>query len=203
MGALSPAAVLIVDYLFKSTAVQRISAPHLAGFFARFYVVMNIVSLGVQVLVTQPALRRLGVIRAAGVLPVLLAAGGIAAFFGGGSLAIVFTLKVTETALCCSLNRVATELLYLPVPETLRDRTRGIAESMVGRGVKACTGGLLYLLTVQALATPRVLAMLVLVLSAASASLAFSLRRAYCEVVDRHDTRAKNCEGPREMLRIA
>jgi AAA family ATP:ADP antiporter len=182
-GAFSTAAVLVVDYLFKSATVGRIPAAHIAGFFARFYIVMNLVSLGVQVVVTQPALRRLGAVRVAGILPWLLVGGGVATFLGGGSLAVVFGLKVAEAALCCSLNRVATELLYVPVPEKLRDRTRGVVESVVGRGVRACTGGILYLLALRTLATPRVLALLVVFLSLVSALLVLSLRRPYFNLV--------------------
>jgi len=182
-GAFSTAAVLVVDYLFKSATVGRIPTCHIAGFFAHFYIVMNLVSLGVQIVVTQPALRRLGTVRVAGILPWLLVGGGVATFLGGGSLAVVFGLKVAEAALCCSLNRVATELLYVPVPEKLRDRTRGVVESVVGRGVRACTGGILYLLALRTLATPRVLALLVVFLSLVSALLVLSLRRPYFNLV--------------------
>jgi AAA family ATP:ADP antiporter len=181
----SAAAVLIVDYLFKVTIASRVPAASLGGFFARFYAAMNLVSFGVQIILARPALRRLGVVGAACVMPFLLIGGGIAAFCGGGTLLVVLGLKAIDGGLRYSLNRVAIELLYLPVPETVRDRTKGLFECVVGRVVQACTGGVLYLLALRTLASPRILALLVVVLSLAWAWLALSLRRPYADLIER------------------
>ena len=185
MVVTSAAAVLIVDYLFKVTIASRVPAASLGGFFARFYAAMNLVSFGVQIILARPALRRLGVVGAACVMPFLLIGGGIAAFCGGGTLLVVLVLKAIDGGLRYSLNRVAIELLYLPVPETVRDRTKGLFECVVGRVVQACTGGVLYLLALRTLASPRILALLVVVLSLAWAWLALSLRRPYADLIER------------------
>ncbi|HTB73738.1 MAG TPA: hypothetical protein VK762_10870 [Polyangiaceae bacterium] len=187
MVVLSSAALLVVDYLFKSTIASRIPASRLGGFFAHFYAVMNFVSFGVQILLARPALRRLGVIGAAGIMPFLLIGGGLAAFLGGGTFVVVLGLKAVDAGLRYSLNRVAIELLYLPVPERVRDRTKGVFECVVVRVVQACTGGLLYLLAVRTLASPRILAVLVVVLSLAWAWLVFSLRRPYLDLLRRRN----------------
>ena len=193
MVVISTAAMLIVDYLFKSTIAGRVPAARLGGFFARFYAVMNIASFGVQIVLARPALRRLGVVGAACIMPFLLVGGGLAAFFGGGTLLVVLGLKAIDGGLRYSLNRVAIELLYLPVPETLRDRTKGLFECVVGRVVQACTGGLLYFLALRTLASPRVLALLVVVVSLAWVWLVFSLRRPYADLIN---LRGRNVDTP-------
>ena len=57
---LSTAAVLTVDYVFKSTAAASIPPAQLGEFFARYYAVMNGVSLVVQLFVAGRIVRMLG-----------------------------------------------------------------------------------------------------------------------------------------------
>ena len=72
LTALGTAAVLVADYLFKSTAAATLSKDQLGPFFATFYAVMNAVSLVVQLFVTGAVVRRLGVTGSLLVLPSLM-----------------------------------------------------------------------------------------------------------------------------------
>jgi len=174
---LSTAALLIVDYLFKSTIAARIPASRLGPFFAHFYAAMNVISLGVQLVGAPLVLRRFGVVGAACIMPALLVIGGGASLLGGGSWVFVLGLKAVDAGLRFSLNRVTIELMYLWVPDNVRARARGVVECVVSRVVQAGTGGLLYYLAVRTLATPGVLALLVIAVSLAWALLVLSLRR--------------------------
>jgi len=89
-------------------------------FFARFYAVMNAISLVVQLLLSSRLLSRLGVIGAVGIMPFLLTLGGASAFAVGGSMTVALVAKTFDGSLRHSLNRTGTELLYLPLPAVAR-----------------------------------------------------------------------------------
>src|SRR5581483_4885573 len=114
---LSTAAVLVVDYAFKTAATRHSAPEQLGELFAAYYAVRNAVSLVVQVFLAGRITRGAGVVGALAVMPLLLLAGGIAAIALPGVLLVVLILKGVDGGLRYSLNRVATELLYLPLPE--------------------------------------------------------------------------------------
>ena len=107
----STATVLVVDYLFKSTAARTLTPAALGPFFARFYAVMNLISLVVQLLVASRVLRRLGVVGATAYTPVLLTLGGLGVFTTG-AFAAVAVAKSIDGGLRYSLNKDV--LVYTP-----------------------------------------------------------------------------------------
>src|SRR6185436_11522193 len=113
---LSTAAVLVTDYIFKSVAAQSIPRADLGAFFARSYAAFNALSLLVQLFVAGRVLRRLGVVPALVVLPILLLAGGAGIAAAGGLLALALFTKGADGTLRYSLHRVAGELLWMPLP---------------------------------------------------------------------------------------
>jgi AAA family ATP:ADP antiporter len=185
MVAISTAAVLIVDYLFKATAVRHVPPARLGDFFARYYAGMNGLSLVVQVLLAGRVIRRFGVIASAGIMPMFLLGGGAATVLGGGLLLLVLGLKTVDGGLRYSVHRVATELLYLPLPEEARDHGKGLVDGVLGRVVQAVTAIFLYVLAMRSLATPRLLALGVTLLAAGWLAMAASLRRPYLDLFRR------------------
>jgi AAA family ATP:ADP antiporter len=185
MVVVSTAALLTLDYLFKSTAAWYVPQAGLGEFFARYYAVMNAVSLVAQIFVASRVIRRFGVIGSAGIMPFFLLGGGVATVLGGGLLLLVIGLKTVDGGLRHSLNRVATELLYLPLPEAARDRGKGLVDGVLGRFAQAFTATFLYLLAMRSLATPRVLALIVTALAGVWLALAVSLRRPYLDLFRR------------------
>ena len=183
--ALSTAAVLTVDYLFKSTAAARIEPARLGEFFARYYAIMNGVSLVVQLLIAGRVVRRLGVAGATGVMPGLLLMGGVASFLTGGASLPVFSMRMVDGGLRHSLNRVATELLYLPMAVAVRERAKSMIDTVLARSVQALTAGALFGLGMAGLLSPRFLAGIVVVLCLAWAMVAFGLRGPYLDLFRR------------------
>ncbi len=165
--ALGTAAVFVVDYLFKSTVAHVVPAASLGTFFAWAYVAMNVLSLGVQLLLSTRLLRRLGVIGAVAVLPMLLVLGSGAVLASGGALAFVLVPKAFDGGLRYSLNRTGTELLYLPIPREARERGKALIDGVVTRVAQAAIAALLYALATRNLAGPDVLAVFVVVLASA------------------------------------
>ncbi|CAN5920745.1 hypothetical protein BH11MYX4_BH11MYX4_23570 [soil metagenome] len=183
--ALSTAAVLTVDYLFKSTAARNVAPEQLGEFFARYYALMNGVSLVVQLLVAGRVVRRLGVAGATGVMPGLLLLGSAASFLSAGALLPVLAMRMVDGSLRHSLNRVATELLYLPMATSVRERAKGLIDTVLARSVQAVTAGTLFGLGMMGILSPRFLAGIIVVLCLAWAAVAYGLRAPYLDLFRR------------------
>ncbi len=182
---LTTAALLVVDYLFKSTAARVLPAASLGMFFARYYAAVNVLSLFVQLFVASRLIRRIGVLPAVAVMPALLMGGGVVALVGGGALLVVLGLKSIDGGMRHSLNRVASELLYLPLPGEARERGKTLIDGVLSRVVQAAVAGVLLVLSVQGLATPRVLAAIVVALAAGWLALTVSMRGTYLDLFRR------------------
>lgn len=135
--SLATITVLVTDYLFKYVAKVEVPADQLGSFFARYYAVLNAVALVVQLAVAQRVVQRLGVVAALTLLPLLLVAGGGAVLVVGGSVVAVLLTRGADGALRHSLHRVATELLYLPLPDEARDRSKSLIDAVFVRGAQA------------------------------------------------------------------
>jgi ATP/ADP translocase/HEAT repeat protein len=182
---ISTAAVLVVDFLFKSTAAQSVPSAQLPEFFARYYAVMNVASLVVQLFVAGRVVRHLGVAPATAVMPSLLLFGGVASFLSGGALVPALATRVIDGSMRHSLNRVATELLYLPMPPAIRERAKGLIDTVLTRAVQAATAGLLFGLGALGVLSPRVLAGMVAVSCLAWVGVALGMRAGYLDLFRR------------------
>jgi len=133
-------AVLVtgVDYLFKAAVVAEAKAAgwHLGSFFARYYAVVNGVSLLVQIFIARRLLRAVGVSRALWLLPGLLVFGAVG-FAVTVGLVPVLLLKGSDGALRHSVHRTASEILYLPLGRQVRERFKALAEAVGQRGGQA------------------------------------------------------------------
>jgi len=180
---LATGGVLIVDYLFKSTAAHAIPPARLGVFFARYYAVMNAASLVVQLLVASRVIRRLGVAGASGVMPALVLVGALATFVSGGALLPVLATRLVDGSLRHSLNRVAMELLYLPMPTGVRERAKSLIDTVLTRLVQAGVAGVLF--AFGRVLTPRLLAAVVVAVGSVWLLVALGIRRPYLDLFRR------------------
>ena len=176
---ITTAAVLTVDYLFKSTAARQIPPEKLGEFFARYYAVMNVLSLLVQIFLASRIIRRFGVAGSAAVTPFLLFLGGVASLLTGGRLLPVLATRMVDGGTRYSLNRVATELLYLPMPQETRERAKSLIDTVLARAVQAATAAILFGLSLGHMLHPRLLALIVAVLCLAWTVIAVGMQRPY------------------------
>ena len=197
--SVTTAALLVVDYLFKSTAARAMPAAELGSFFARYYAAVNVLSLVVQLFVASRLIRRIGVIPAVGVMPFLLMGGGVFAFLGGGAMLGVLALKSIDGGMRHSLNRVASELLYLPLPGEARERGKTLIDGVLSRIVQAAMAAVLLVLAMRGLATPRVLAAIVVALAAGWVAVTISLRTTYLDLFRRALARDPRSAGTGEL----
>ncbi len=138
-------AVLItgVDYLFKaSVAAEYSDASGLGVFFARFYAVINAISLVVQLALAPRLLRTLGVHRTLLLLPFAMLFGAVGFAVVGGLVPAVL-LKSADGALRHSVNRTGNEILYLPLASDVRARFKSFVDAVGQRGGQALASVLL------------------------------------------------------------
>jgi HEAT repeat protein len=133
---ISTVALTLADYVFKSTVARAVPAAELGTFLATYYMVLNVVALAVQVLLMGWVLRIFGLHRALWALPVLLFVGAVGMVFGGG-LAAALLMKGADGSLRHSLHRTSTELLFVPLPDSLRARARPLIDVLGQRGGQA------------------------------------------------------------------
>lgn len=180
----SVAAVLLADYLFKSSAAAKLGPAALGTFLGTYYAVQNAVALVVQVFLTGAIVRRIGVTSALLIFPVLLLLGGVGAL-ATGAFAMALVVKGTDGALRHSLHRVTMELLLLPLGSDVRDRAKRLLETVFGRGAQALAAIVIVVLASMGLATVTTLAALVVALAALWFAVAILLRAPYLDLFRR------------------
>jgi AAA family ATP:ADP antiporter len=198
--ALSSATMLAVDYLFKWSVAETVPRAQLGQYLATYYALMNGVALVIQLFVVGTLVRRLGVATAAIATPMLLVTSALAMAFMGGTPRSVLAIKGVEGASRHSVHRVATELLYLPVPAEMRARVKPLIDGPVARGAQAAIAALMLLTAETGYLTRGRLVALVLVLALAWLVLALRTRGPYLEVFRKALTRDTGLElGPQTL----
>jgi ATP:ADP antiporter, AAA family len=177
---LATTCVTLADFLFKSTIAAQVPAEDLGATFATIAFVLNLASLVVQVGLVGLLVRRAGVTGALAVLPVLLALSGLGMIVAGGLVAAI-ALKGADGALRYSLHRTASELVFLPLGEAARRRTKAFIDVVGHRGSQALAA--LAILALGALAAPpEVVAGLLVALAILWIVTASSLRAPYLDL---------------------
>ena len=177
---LSAITLTLGDYLFKSVLTEAVSADKLAAWFARIYLVLNLGSLLVLMFGVTRIIRRVSVHRAMAILPGLVCLAAVGILLGGALLPVLF-LKFSDGTLRYSVQKTASELLYLPMPAELRRRIKGTIDIMGLRGASAISSGLI-LLALAIGPSTLLIAGMVLLLGVAWIALALELRGAYLDV---------------------
>jgi AAA family ATP:ADP antiporter len=177
--ALTTATALVIDYFFKSTVARTVPLATRGVFVARYYAAVNVIALVVQVFLGGAIVRAVGVTTAMLVTPVVSALGGAAALVAGALALPVLALKAADTSLRSSINRLTTELVYLRVSPSGRERAKPFIDGALMRIVQALTAGALLGLTAARLLSARAFGAIVVVLSVSWAVAAMTMRRPY------------------------
>ena len=133
----------ILDYQFVAVASQTYTNPdRLAGFFAAFFGLTGVLALLVQVFLVARLMSGPGIALSLAVLPSLLLLGSAAMLLVPASLFFWTTTAVrgADNSLRKSLHRSVLEYLYVPVPPTVRRKTKAFIDSVVdslGGGIGA------------------------------------------------------------------
>lgn len=177
---LSTVALTTVDYVFKSLVAASVPKAELGAYFANVSIVLNAVSLVVQVAGVGWVMRMLGVGVSVQIMPALIVIGATGVFGGGGVIAAVI-LKGVDGSLRHSLQRTTVELLYVPLADALRARAKPFIDLLGQRGGQAAAS--LFIFAAVALGAKEThLAVGIAVLGAAWLWAAAGVRRHYLDL---------------------
>ena len=130
----------IVDYQFKELAQNRIQTGEgLAAFFGAFYGWTGAIALGLQLVVTGRLLAGAGVTFALGALPALVGLGSVGLLLAP-SLVMATSVRGMDYTLRKSVFRSVIEFLWVPVPISVRRRTKAFIDAVAdsaGEGMAA------------------------------------------------------------------
>jgi AAA family ATP:ADP antiporter len=132
----STATLTLGDFLFKSLIAHHVEADRLATWFGGIYLVLNAASVLLLLFVVTPTIRRLSVHRALAVLPGLIIPAAVGVVLVGGLIPILL-LKAADGALRYSLQKTASELLYLPLASGIRESVKTFVDLAGQHGAKA------------------------------------------------------------------
>ncbi len=145
IGAVSAAAVTIVDFQFKLAAAAVLHQNELAGYFGRFYGICGGIALAVQIWVTGRVLERYGILASLLPLPAGLAFGSL---FSGAmpnpGLFVSSLAKGSDTIFRYTINDASMQLLYVPVQPHVRGRAKAFIDGILKPTAIALTGAVLF-----------------------------------------------------------
>src|SRR5207253_855376 len=141
IGAVSAAAVTIVDFQFKLSAAAVLDQNELAGYFGRFYGICGGIALAVQIWVTGRVLERFGILASLLPLPVGVAAGSLfAGVMPSPGLFVQSLAKGSDTIFRYTINDASMQLLYVPVKPHVRGRAKAFIDGVLKPIAIAATG---------------------------------------------------------------
>ncbi len=175
---ISTVTLTLGDLAFKRVLAERLPPEELATVFGQIYAVLNVVGLAIQLAVAPRLFARLGVAGALVILP-LIVVGGALGFAATGATAAILVLKLGDGGLRHSVHRVGSEILYLPVPDPVRDGSKPIADALGHRGGQALAALVVFGTAAQGGA--RALATVTAVIGTAWLVALLIVRRAYVE----------------------
>lgn len=135
----------MLEYQFSAMAKQAYVGrlDHLTAFFGSFYgLYLNLLNFGLQIFFTAPMVRWMGVGGTLSVMPVLMAGASVATM-AAPRLLTTSLARLSEAASRNTLNKTGMELLYLPLPLELRNRTKAFLDICVDRAGRGIGGALL------------------------------------------------------------
>lgn len=145
VGLVATITLTLGDIMFKRVLAENLDADELATVFGVIYTALNFVSLMIQLFVTPRLLAHWGVRGALVVLPLLILASA-SGFALSGALFAIVALKLADGGLRHSLHRAGSEILFLPLPDRVRDNAKPAADAISMRGGQALAAVLTFAL---------------------------------------------------------
>jgi ATP:ADP antiporter, AAA family len=146
--ALSAIVTAVIDFQFKFVVQRSItSRDELTAFFAHFYAFLNFLALVLQLVAGSRLTNKFGLRVTLFILPTALCAGtGLLLAYPLRLWAAMF-LKGNDQTLRYSIDKSTVELLYLPVPQSLKADVKAVIDMMVQRFADGIGGVLLLVMT--------------------------------------------------------
>ncbi|MFQ5709179.1 MAG: Npt1/Npt2 family nucleotide transporter [bacterium] len=175
----------LIDFQFNS--IVEASYPTKFArteFFGKFFALLGLISLFVQLFLSSKILRKFGIGLALALLPLILALGSVGLLVLPTILLASF-LKLTDKSLNFSLNRSSRELLFIPMPSEVRLKAKLIIDVFINRfagGLAAC---LILVFTLIFSFTVQQLSLVAIIVLVAWVGTTLALRKEYVNSIKR------------------
>ena len=134
----------IVEYQFKISAVNTYpTSETLASFFGEYYMILNAVTLIMQLFLTGYVLNNFGVLGGLLLLPLGLAIGSIS-FFIFANLSSIFLARLVDQAFKFSVQSTSNEILWTPVQRQKSRRAKPLIDSSFKSIAEGIIGIIIY-----------------------------------------------------------
>jgi ATP/ADP translocase len=176
-----------IEFQFNAMAKLQFSGDQraLTAFLGSFYGLwLNIITFVLQFFLTAFIVSRFGVGGALQIMPISIALASVASFLAPGVWS-TGAARLAEAATRYSFNRTGMELLYLPLPLELRNRTKAFTDIFVDRFARGIGGMLLIVFANWLNFGIRQLALVVLVYSGVWMALSIRAKNEYVATVRR------------------
>ncbi|MCB0599129.1 MAG: hypothetical protein KDD28_33970, partial [Phaeodactylibacter sp.] len=171
----------LVEYQFSAVAAEAIPDPdELAAFFGFWFSNFNVISLAIQLFLTRRVVGAFGVGYSLFVLPLGIFIGAAALLFFPELWAAVF-IKLADGSLKQSINKAAIELLGLPIPIDIKNKTKTFIDVFIDSAATGLSGLLLIFLVTGMDWPPRFISLLILLLLFAWGYFALRVRKEYLQ----------------------
>jgi ATP/ADP translocase len=141
----------VVEYQFQAMARVGHTGDQLTAFFGKFYgLYLNLTEFVFQLFLTAAIVRRFGVGGTLQIAPASILLSSVATVAAPGVLS-ASAVRLTEASTRYTLNRTGMELLYMPLPQDLRNRVKAFIDICVDRVSRGLGGLLLAILTTTSL----------------------------------------------------
>jgi len=142
---LTTVATTFTDYQFKVLSFDAYpETENLTAFLGTFYAGISLASLGIQVLFSSGIIKKFGVAGAVLTRPLGMMLGGLLMAVEP-VLASVVLLNGFDSATRYSIDKTGRELLFLPLSQHIKERTKLFIDLFVDRFSRGISGGLLLL----------------------------------------------------------
>ncbi|MGD0013703.1 MAG: Npt1/Npt2 family nucleotide transporter [Bryobacteraceae bacterium] len=175
---------VMIEYQFSAMAKQAFPDKNdLTAFLGSFYgLYLNLATFALQFFLTAVVVARFGVGGALQAMPVSIGVASAVTYLTPG-LTAAAGARLAEASTRYSFNRTGMELLYLPLPTSLKNRTKAFIDVFADRFSRGLGGVLLLLLTVGFGMSTRSIALVALGFSLAWILLSERARRQYVATV--------------------
>lgn len=173
----------LVEFQFNSMAVRGRTGDQLTAFLGGFYgLYLNLATFFLQIFLTSWIVNRFGVGGTLLAMPIGIGCASGAMLFSPGVWA-AGAARLIEASTRYSLNRTGMELLYLPLPDDLKQRTKAFVDVFVDRMARGL--GALVILALGVVFTDELAAVTIAVLVLCFIWVALSMyaRREYIATV--------------------
>ena len=135
----------IVDYQFKMIAVAAFPLQDdLVNFFGKYYALIGIATMVIQLFITSRLLSRFGVLIAILILPLSLMIGSIG-FFLSPILAAVFLSKFSDQVFKFTLHNASIQLFWIPIKNTIKTKLKPIIEGSIRASLQGLSGVVIFI----------------------------------------------------------